>query len=160
MCVLPDHEILRALSEGGMGIDGFSDRCLTPNGYDLRIAEVSIDRSVIREGEVEIPPGKLFFVSTLERVTLPGDMTAQLWLRTSWIRKGLIAGLGKVDAGFSGTLTFSAINLSDMTVRIPLGERFVQIVFERMDSASALTYERRSGNYQGQEGITLEPRKH
>lgn len=160
MCVLPDHEILDAIEAGRMGIDVFSDRCLTPNGYDLRIAEISLEGGeAVTEGEVEVPPGRLFFVSTLERVTLPDDVTAQLWLRTSWIRKGLVAGLGKVDAGFSGTLTFSAFNLSGRTVRIPIGERFVQIVFERMSSAPRLTYEKRSGNYQGQRGITLEPRR-
>jgi deoxycytidine triphosphate deaminase len=44
-------------------------------------------------------------------------------------------------------------------VEIPIGARFAQIVFIRMQSASEKGYEERSGNYQDQRGITLEPKK-
>ena len=158
MCVLPDHEILGHVRSGELKIDGFSDESLTPNGYDLRIAEVSVPGSpVIREGKAVIAPRTMFFISTIERVELPPSICAQLWLRTSWMRKGLLAGLGKVDAGFKGTLTFMAVNVSEAPVEVPIGSRFVQIVFETMHSPARLTYERRSGNYQGQNGVTLAP---
>lgn len=161
MCVLPDHEILERLDSGNLVITEFSSESLTPNGYDLRIAEVSVpSRSeMVREGNATVPPGTMFFVSTLERVELPADLAGQLWLRTSWMRKGVIAGLGKVDAGFKGTLTFMAVNLSNEVLTLPIGSRFVQIVFETLHSPASLTYEKRSGNYQGQNGVTLAPVK-
>jgi dCTP deaminase len=158
MCVLPDHEIVRRTEAGELRIDNFSEGSVTPNGYDLRIAEVAVPGEVVRrEGVAIIPPGAMFFVSTLERVELPPTLCAQLWLRTSWMRKGLLAGLGKVDAGFQGTLTFMAVNLSAGEVEVPIGARFVQIVFETLSSPAQLTYGKRSGNYQGQEGVTLAP---
>ena len=91
-----------------MNISDFYDGSITPNGYDLRIAEISIPDSGLKitDGKVKIPPKTMFYVSTIEKVELPNYISAQLWLRTSWIRKGIIAGLGKVDAGFKVTLTF------------------------------------------------------
>ncbi len=158
MCVLPDHEILRRLRDGEFKINDYSDGSLTPNGYDLRVAEVKMpDGSVVKEGTAVVPAGAMCFVSTVERVELPPSLCAQLWLRTSWMRKGLLAGLGKVDAGFHGTLTFMAVNVSPAPVELPVGSRFVQIVFETLISPASLTYEKRSGNYQGQSGVTLAP---
>jgi dCTP deaminase len=158
MCILPDHEIVRRTGSGELRIDNFSERSVTPNGYDLRIAEISMPgEAVLREGTAVITPGTLFFISTVERVELPSTLCAQLWMRTSWMRKGLLAGLGKVDAGFHGTLTFMAVNLSSAPVEVSVGERFVQIVFETLASPAQLTYSKRSGNYQGQTGVTLTP---
>ncbi|MDW5563066.1 MAG: dCTP deaminase [Methanomassiliicoccus sp.] len=158
MGVLPDHEIVGRCQSGELKIDNFSEASLTPNGYDLRIAEVSFPgREIVREGTVIIPPGAMFFVSTVERVELSPSVCASLWLRTSWIRKGLLAGLGKVDAGFKGTLTFMSVNVSAAPVEVQVGARFVQIVFEALTSPAQLTYGKRSGNYQGQNGVTLAP---
>jgi dCTP deaminase len=159
MCILPDHEILAMMKKGSLRIEGFSEGSLTPNGYDLRISEVSIPSKgeLHRQGTAIVPPMTRFFASTVEYVGLPIDVCAQLWLRTSWIRKGIVAGLGKVDAGFEGTLTFSGFNFSDVPIDIDIGTRFVQIVFEKLCSTPSLPYEKRSGNYQGQRGITLEP---
>ena len=161
MCVLPDHEIVERLRSGSMVITDYHDGSLTPNGYDLRVAEVSVPSVTltIQDGTAVVPPKAMFFVSTIERVELPSDIAGQLWLRTSWMRKGVLAGLGKVDAGFHGTLTFIAVNLSDKELELPIGARFVQLVFETLHSPASLTYEKRSGNYQGQDGITLAPIK-
>ena len=144
---------------GYIGISDFSERGLTPNGYDLRIAEISIRGidGVLREGIARIPPRTMFYVSTVERVRMADDICAQLWLRTSWIRKGVMAAFGKIDAGFEGTLTLGAYNATDDEIEIPIGERFCQMVLETLSSQSVKSYEKRSGNYQGQTGITLDP---
>jgi len=161
MCIIPDHEILESMKEGRLKIEPYSAEGLTPNGYDLRVSEVRLvgSETTVKEGTAKIPPATMFYVSTMERVELPDDMAAQLWARTSWIRKGLLVGLGKVDAGFHGTLTFTVFNASPSAVEVPIGSRFVQIVFESMHSKVSMTYEKRSGNYQNQNGITLAPSK-
>ncbi|WP_400208036.1 dCTP deaminase [Candidatus Methanomassiliicoccus intestinalis] len=159
MCILADHEIMTRLQKGELKIDNFYENSLTPNGYDLRIAEIAIPSLNLecKEGKVAIPPKQMFYVSTIERVELPNDLAAQLWLRTSWIRKGILAGLGKVDAGFAGTLTFMGYNVSDQEIELNIADRFVQIIFETLHAPASLSYGKRSGNYQGQEGITLSP---
>lgn len=158
MCLVPDHEIEARMKDGSLVIADFDPQGLTPNGYDLRVAEARIEGGEsVTAGVLVIPPGKLFFVSTMERVELPDDLAAQLWTRTSWLRKGLLMGLGKVDAGFHGTLTFSGFNASSVPVELPIGVRMVQMVLETMRSPVERTYSKRSGNYQGQKGITLKP---
>ena len=159
MAILSDRDIVESLMTGYLGISDYSEKSLTPNGYDLRIAEISIrgDEKKYTEGTVRIPPRTMFYVSTIERVKMADDICAQLWLRTSWIRKGVMASFGKIDAGFEGTLTLGAYNATDETIEIPIGERFCQMVFETLTSASEKSYEKRSGHYQGQTGITLKP---
>jgi dCTP deaminase len=161
MCILPDHEILSLMQNGTLVIRDFSRDSLTPNGYDLRVAELSLPDAglAVKEGVARVPAKAMFYVSTVEFVELPDDVAAQLWTRTSWIRKGLLVGLGKIDAGFHGTLTFMGFNASSREVEIPVGSRFVQMVFETLHSPCDMTYEKRSGNYQGQRGITLGPVK-
>lgn len=161
MAVLSDIDIAHGLSTGYLGISNFSEKGLTPNGYDLRISEISIrgDSEIRTDGIVTIPPRTMFYVSTLERVRLPSGLCAQLWLRTSWIRKGIIGAFGKIDAGFEGTLTLGAYNATDEPIDIPITERFCQMVFETLSSDSGKDYSERSGNYQGQTGVTLKPVK-
>ena len=158
MCVLPDHLILSKMGDGSLGIDEFHEGSLTPNGYDLRIAEVrDANGEIFKDGEVTIHPGSMFYVSTVETVRLPDDVCAQLWLRTTWIRRGILGAFGKIDAGFNGTLTLGAFNASQNPVKIPIGERFCQMVLESLHSPATRPYSERSGNYQGQKGVTLEP---
>ncbi len=161
MAVLSDMDIAHGISTGYLGISNFSEKGLTPNGYDLRISEISIRGipDVKTNGTVTIPPRTMFYVSTLERVRLPIDLCAQLWLRTTWIRKGIISAFGKIDAGFEGTLTLGSYNATDDPIDLPIGERFCQMVFETLSSDSGKDYAKRSGNYQGQTGITLDPLK-
>jgi dCTP deaminase len=157
MTVLSDGEILRAMKAGELAIENFNDKNLTPNGYDLTIAEIMVGQGgeTRTSGDIIIPPGKWFAVSTLEYVRCGPAICTQLWIRTSWARKGIISSFGKVDAGFEGTLTLSAYNSSDKEVVIPIGQRFAQIVFERLDAPSEKAYAQRSGNYQGQRGVRL-----
>ena len=161
MAILSDKDIVESMMTGYLGISDYHERGLTPNGYDLRIAAGSVtgEAEVKRVETVTIPPRPEFYVSTIERVRMPSDVCAQLWLRTTWIRKGIIGAFGKIDAGFEGTLTLGAYNATDDPVELPIGERFCQMVFETLNSDTIKDYSQRSGNYQGQTGITLEPVK-
>ena len=157
MTVLSDGGILKAMNAGELAIENFIEKNLTPNGYDLTISEIKVgqDGETQKTGDVVIPAGAWFAVSTLEYIKCGPQITTQLWIRTSWARKGIISSFGKVDAGFEGTLTLSAHNSSDREVIIPIGQRFAQIVFERLDAPSEKVYAQRSGNYQGQRGVKL-----
>ncbi len=158
MAILSDKDILEGMETGYLGISDYHERGLTPNGYDLRIKEIMVrgDPDLKTEGNVAIPPRTMFYVSTIERVRMPKDVCAQLWLRTTWIRKGIIGSFGKIDAGFEGTLTLGAYNATDEPIELPIGERFCQMVFETLSSGTIKDYSERSGHYQGQTGVTLE----
>ena len=158
MSVLSDADITDYMSENILGLDPFNEKNLTPNGYDLSIEEIFIKKTDqhINEGNAVIPPLSWFAISTKEFVKMSGKITAQLWIRSSYARKGVMASFGKVDAGFHGTLTISCFNANDEEIEIPIGDRFCQIVFEKLESVPSELYEKKSGTYQNQRGVTLQ----
>jgi dCTP deaminase len=158
MTVLSDSDIEQALQHNDLSIDPFVQKNLTPNGYDLSIEEVFIRKTDqhIKQGVAVIPPLTWFAISTKEFVKMGTQITSQLWIRSSYARKGILASFGKVDAGFHGTLTFGCFNASEKDVEIPIGDRFCQIVFETLESVPKALYHERSGTYQNQRGLTLQ----
>jgi dCTP deaminase len=161
MAVLSDTDILEMLAKGDLRIDGYDERNLTPNGYDVTVEEIwvpSLDRR-FKEGSVPVPGNSWFVIGTKEYLVLPTTVVGEIWIRTTWARKGILSSFGRIDAGFNGNLTFSAYNASRDEVDVPIGERFAQVVFEELRSPPKKGYRERSGNYHGQRGITLEPRR-
>jgi dCTP deaminase len=157
LSILSDIDILESIKTHDLGIEPFNEKNLTPNGYDLSISEVFIKKTDehIKEGFATIPPQTWFAISTKEFVKIGAQITSQLWIRSSYARKGILASFGKVDAGFHGTLTISCFNSNDEPLEIPIGDRFCQIVFENMKSIPSELYDKKSGTYQNQRGIKL-----
>ncbi len=83
----------------------------------------------------ELLPGEYVLASTLESVKLPMDIAAVLYPRSSTNRKGLSVDLtGIVDAGWEGQLVIPIRNnTSSQVVKLYPGERFCQIVFEKLE---------------------------
>jgi len=154
MCIIPDSEIAEAASRGLLISSNYSSAGLTPNGYDLRVDEIMFEGSAPSR-TISIPPTRWFAVSTLEWISLPDDICAQLWIRSSFARRGVISSFGKVDAGFHGRLTLSGYNAASTPLSLTSGTRFAQIVFERLCSPAGSTYDKRTGHYQGSDGIVL-----
>jgi dCTP deaminase len=155
MGLLSDADILQYVAKGEIGIEPFDPENLTPNGYDVSVDEVVVPAVKGKPDPNRIPPGTRFAVSTRETIRLGRHVAGQIWLRTTWARRGVIASFGIIDAGFSGTLTFGAFNASSEPLDLPIGERFAQVVFLSLESPASETYERRSGTYQHQKGVTL-----
>lgn len=154
MPVIDDSNIQILCSKGLIISENFEETCLTPNGYDLRIGEIKIGSSV-HTAEAEVPPGKHFLVSTLEYVNLPVNIMAEIWIRSSYARRGVIGSFGAVDAGFRGNLTLSFYNASDNHLKLAHGERIAQLVFHEMVGSAEKSYVERSGHYQGSRGVTV-----
>tara|TARA_Y100000780_G_scaffold77507_1_gene69998 strand:+ start:154 stop:630 length:477 start_codon:yes stop_codon:yes gene_type:complete len=155
MTVLSDEAILSAIDLGELEIEPFNADNLTPNGYDLTIDEIEIpQKSKVSKGTLNIPAGTRFAISTKERISCGANLCAQLWLRTSWARKGIACSFGKIDSGFDGTLTLLGFNSSDGDVSISVGTTFAQVVFEMLSGPARSLYSERSGNYQNQKGVT------
>jgi dCTP deaminase len=158
--IYSDSDLRRALERGEMEIEPFDPDNLTPNGYDLEIAEVVLpdEGTSWREGVARVPGQTRFLVSTRERVRLGPGIAGQLWLRSTWARRGVLASFGKVDAGFDGQLTLGAFNASKGDLEVPMGETFAQLVLEAMATSAKGLYAERSGHYQHQRGVTTEGR--
>lgn len=146
--ILSDNDIKNALSKGLIQIKPFQEKNLTPNGYDLTVKTVYIDGIYCEE--TIIKPLSWFAVATEEYIVLR-HITAQLWIRSTYARKGVMSSFGKVDAGFEGCLTLSCFNTHE-PFPIKKGDRICQIVFEYLASEPSQVYK---GKYSGHVGIKL-----
>ena len=158
MAVLSDADVLRLRAKGEVRIEPFREENLTPNGYDVTIAEVAVPSHglVVKEDRAIVPPQARFAVGTREVVGCGPGVAAELWLRTTWARRGVLASFGMIDSGFRGALTLAAFNASHEELVLPIGDRFAQVVFLLLSSASEKGYAQRSGHYQDQRGVRLE----
>ena len=157
MAVFSDADVLKLIAKGEVRIEPFRESNLTPNGYDATIAEVAVPSLGLTatEGKAVVPPKTRFAVGTREVFELGHGVAAQIWLRTTWARRGVLASFGMIDAGFRGNLTFGAFNASEEELVLPIGEAFAQVVFLALTSPSEKSYEKRSGHFQDQRGVRL-----
>ncbi|MBW3569005.1 dCTP deaminase [Candidatus Parcubacteria bacterium] len=91
---------------------------------------------------IELEQGQYFdllanehvLVSSLETIKIPSDLMAVMYPRSSTNRKGISVDLtGIVDSGYEGQLVIPIKNNTlSQTVRLYPGERFCQIVFEKL----------------------------
>ncbi|HLH86096.1 MAG TPA: dCTP deaminase [Thermoplasmataceae archaeon] len=156
MVVLRDSRILELCSSGNLIAENFSPESVTPNGYDLRVGKIRFGGA---EGdEFTIPSNSHFLISTQEYLKMPATVMGQIWIRSSFSRKGILGSFGAVEAGYCGNLTLSFFNLSSETLVVTKGQRIAQIVFHELDGYPEMTYPERSGNYQGMRGINIKPK--
>jgi len=153
--MLSDRDILKAMEKGKIVIEGFREENLTPNGYDLTIGEIMLpSREIhIKEGKLEIPPLTRFLVGSREYIKMGDEYVAQIWIKSRWARRGVLASFGLVDAGFEGILTMGAFASEKIEMRV--GDKFAQLCFFKLSSPVEKTYEKRSGNYQKQKNIKI-----
>ena len=105
-----------------------------------------------------IHPGEFVLGSTLEILTLPDDIVAQVEGKSSLGRIGLLihATAGFVDPGWHGKLTLELSNVAKMPIALHYGMKIGQLSFMRMSTPVDRPYgsaELRS-KYQGQMGPT------
>jgi len=83
----------------------------------------------------EILPEEFILISTLEKITLNcGDLTGNLFPRSSALRRGLQIATGLVDCRYNGQLTIPLINNSHHIIKIYPGERICQLQLMKLEN--------------------------
>ncbi|MHB1493584.1 MAG: dCTP deaminase [Thermoplasmataceae archaeon] len=151
MAIICDDEILKLVSTGLLIKENFSEKSVTPNGYDFRIHMIRMEGTDFENAE--LPPGKYALVSSMEYFALPKNIIGNIWIRSSFARRGIIGSFGVIDAGYNGNITVGIFNGGSQPISLNAGERLAQIVFSRLEKEVQMDYASRSGNYQGKRGI-------
>jgi len=86
---------------------------------------------------VVLKPGKHYIVSTIEKLNLPLDITANIWLRRTLYMAGIILSGGNTAPGYSGVLSFSFYNFGKSKVDVELGARIIHILFYRIEGVGS-----------------------
>ena len=167
MSLLTDTDIRAKLSndkhwqdrQSKLHIYPYSEECLTPVGYDLRVGEQyasSIDAEMYdlaADGEVQIRPGDVVLIRTMETIDMPEDLSLSAFItsKVSKVSKGLSHISTNVDPDWQGNLLIAIHNPSLNTIVLPYGEPFCTINFVQNVSASTKT----SGKPPGRTDILL-----
>ena len=177
--ILSDISIRKALAEGTIGIDPLGPNAVQPSSVDIRVSDAFrvfanhrypfIDTRAEQPGLTEevtateaepfmLHPGEFALASTLERLTLPDDIVAELTGKSSLGRLGLVvhATAGLVDPGWDGHITLELSNVATLPIAIYPGMPIGQFVFLRLDQPAERPYGSRElgSKYQGQQGPT------
>lgn len=158
MTTLVDKEIKKAVDDDELEISDFSDTCLQPASYDLRVGEEGFTLSAGRmisiqsEGVLEIHPGDFALVMMHEKLRLPANMVGRFGIRSAYARMGLLATGGpQVDPGFEGKLIIGIVNFSSQSIKLPYLAPFCTLELQRLRCSASTPY---AGPYQGQEHLT------
>lgn len=107
----------------------------------------------VESGSVKMDPGAFLLAETVETLTLPDNVAAEVKSRSSTRRFGIsiCADAGYCDPGFSGKITLEIKNDAPYPVILRAGSRIGQLVFHEVDYRVHRPY---SGKYQNQSGVT------
>jgi dCTP deaminase len=155
--VLSDKDIIKAVGKKEIAIKPFNLENLTPNGYDLTVKEIKIGERTSEEAlkKAIIPKLQWFVISTQEIIKLGLDYIGEIWIRSTYARKGVLGSFGLVDAGFEGELTLPFFNTCSL-LELKKGDKIVQISFRKLGSSASSSYKEKSGKFMHQRGITLD----
>ncbi len=131
-------DIRREIKAGKLKIEPFDEKSLTPNGYDLRLNEIN---DIPVSGMETIHKGESIVVKTKETITLPNNIIGFMFLRSRYTRIGIIGGFAVIDAGFSGKIIASMINLSNKDYyELNTDDGVIHIVFAYLKTPSSEPY--------------------
>lgn len=162
MSILSDKDIRKRLEAGSIEVTPeITNEQIQPGSLDIRLGSSYSNEDtgeVFNDvDEVVIEPRQFYLGHTMDKLSLPSDLSASVSGRSSWGRKGLLihATAGWIDASFTGSITLEIFNLSNKTLRIKPGERVGQLVFFEMSSSAEVPYsEKEDAKYNEQEGPT------
>lgn len=106
----------------GKGFMGLTER-------DSANSEQVLQFDPNKQQAIVLQPGESYLVTTLEKVNMPLDLTANMWLRSTLYRSGVIMSGGNIAPGYNGELSFLLFNAGKAEMKIELGARIVHIMF-------------------------------
>jgi len=119
---------------------------LNPSSVDLTVGP-SYKRPATQEvfhaegGQIMLKPGTFYHLHTVENVNLPEDLHGSTEAIMNVALRGLRVTTGVVDPSFEGRLLIGVENISETTQSLSVGDRIVQLTFERLDSRPESGYE-------------------
>lgn len=156
--LLSDIDLKNAMDKKEIIIENFSEECLQPASYDMRMGKEAVKEAgkldVEGKGVVMLNSGDLAVLGTYESVSLTRRYAGHIGLRSHYTRKGLVLLAGpQIDPGFRGILTIAVCNLGPGTIAIPYMEKIVTVEFFKLIKEASKEY---SGPFQGQKTIPSE----
>ncbi|RAM53197.1 MAG: dCTP deaminase [Hapalosiphonaceae cyanobacterium JJU2] len=170
--ILSDQDIITAINKGELQVSPLNQEFIQPASIDLTLCStirifdlqnteyIDIKEWIDPSKEVELEKDGAFLLrpddfilgATVENITLPSYLAARVEGRSSLGRLGLMiqASAGYISPGFSGSITLEIKNISRIPLKLYVGMRIVQIIFEVMSSPALNPYGHPNSNHKYQ----------
>ena len=136
---LTDSEIHKVIQTGDVSIDNFSEDCIEPASYDLRIGDPLLKGgeaqpiSLQEIGSTIIRAGEFFTFRTHEKIHFKTNISGHLGAKSYFIQRGLILLAGQhVDPGFKGYLLMGGYNASPRDVVVKYLDKICNIELHKL----------------------------
>ena len=133
---LSDKRIKQLIDEGYL-LDADKERVQSVS-YDLQTKEFYADGT--RCDSYTLKPGNSIFVSSVESISLPANMTAQVYLRCSSMCKAILLDAPLYFPGHDTHLYFRLTNLSGSSIELNKEEGYAQVAFQMVEGAVEKEY--------------------
>lgn len=137
--LMTDGELKDAMAAGKLRIENFSEKCLEPASYDMRVGSrllVSSDETEIdlsKKGSAIIKPGVFALVTTHESIKLSDDIAGHIGVKSYYTRKGIVMLTGlQIDPGFEGVLVVGLYNASPRSLTLEYQAPFCTVEFHQL----------------------------
>ena len=155
--ILCDWQLSQYIDQGYIIVTPYDKSLVNPASLDIRLGnqftttnktvdfigvdptdKESFQTETLERDEYWLEPGGVVLASMLEDITLPANISAKLFGKSSLARLGLDnSALGAwVDAGWSGVLTMEFFNQQKFAIKLTPGMKCGQLVFFEHQSAS------------------------
>jgi len=166
--ILVDRDIKSRLASGSLVIEPLDDpgKQIQPASVDLRLAREIIRVRKVPGGVIDVrnpvqendrvlldesfimEPGEFVLGATLERVSLPNDLAADVGGKSGLGRLGLVVHVtaGFIDPGYNGNITLEMVNLNPNPLRLYAGMYICQLKLLQGSQQCELPYGAKRGS--------------
>lgn len=178
---IEDLNIFDPFSPGSGSQKGVLSYGLSSHGYDVRLNNVfkrfrSNRNTVINPKNVRdddtffetihfgkgdkifVPPNGYLLGSTLEKITLPDNVSGLCVGKSTYARCGLFINTTPLEAGWVGHITIEISNLESVPIQIFPYEGIMQVILTASKELPRMTYDQRGGKYQNQSHLPVGPK--
>jgi dCTP deaminase len=160
--ILSDYDIKKMLKKGLMEIKPLEHDQIGGASVDLslsdewyffkkalgsRIVDLKEDHfkdafEKVNKKEIILEPGEMCLGKTKEKIKLPADIMGKLEGRSRYARMGLIIHTTSalVQPGSNNRQILEIVNLAPFPIKLHVGMRVSQVVFERLESPTTKPY--------------------
>lgn len=146
---------------------------LSSLGYDLRLgttfyylkegnkifdpkAQTQYDWDVVQsEFPIVLKPNDYVLSYSYETFSLPEDILVLVIGKSTYARSGLIVNVTPGEPGWTGQWTLELSNPTKRPIKIYPHEGIAQCLFFQSDEISEIPYNKKSGKYMNQSGVTM-----
>lgn len=154
--------VSKGLSSVGYDISlGSRIRVYQPYFRSAVIDPAKFDDRLLTEFEVDdhfdLPAHGYALGVSVERFEMPDNVAGLCLTKSTYARCGLFCNTTPLEPGWVGYLTLELSNLTDLPIRVYVGQGIAQILFFQVDRPR-VSYGDRQGKYQNQESFPVPPR--